>query len=99
MAEVAGGGLLINLLVLTNVASAWFQTGSEWPVGAAWLVVGWQVCAVVVPGLILLLRLWWRRMPDAWFMPVALGFALAGQWMAYPLIFQFPGLIPPVEWS
>lgn len=99
MAEVAGGGLLINLLVLLDVVSTWFQTGSTWPAGARWLVVGWQACAVAVPGLILLLRLVWRKMPDAWFMPVALGFALAGQWMAYLLIFQFPGLVPPVEWS
>jgi hypothetical protein len=99
VAEVAGAGFLINCLVLPNVAGGWLDSGASWPGTARLLVLGWVACSLAIPGSILILRLWWRRMPDAWFMPVAAVSALAGQMMANLLIFGFPGLVPPVQWG
>lgn len=98
VAEVAGFGLLCSLLALIDVGVANLETGGQWPAHATTLAVGWALCLIAIPGAILLARARWK-LPDAIFMPGALGLALAGQWMAYLLIFQYPGLIAPHMWE
>jgi hypothetical protein len=99
VAEMGGVGLLIGVLAIIDVAVSWLENGQNWPPGANGLVIGWGACAIAIPGLILLVRAKWRGMPDRYFMPAALGVAVIGLWMAYLLIFRFPGLVPPHFWG
>jgi hypothetical protein len=99
VAEMGGVGLLIGLLALIDVAVSWLENGRDWPPGATGLVIGWGACAIAIPGMILLVRTRWRRMPDRFFIPAALGLAVAGLWMAYLLVFRFPGLVAPQFWG
>lgn len=98
VAEIAGAGLLSTALVLGEIGLARGVAPGEWPQGLSALASGWIGVGFLVPGAILLTRLWWRRMPDQIFMPFALAAALVGQWMGLLILFQYPGLVPPPSW-
>lgn len=98
VAEVAGAGLLTNALVLGEVAQELGVAGRNWPPGVWGLMGGWAGIGFLVPGVILLARLWWRAMPDHIFMPLALAAAVVGQWLGLLLLFRYPGLVPPPSW-
>lgn len=99
LSHITGFGLAGTSLAGIELGLAWVGNPGAWPPAAVALGLLWMAAAIGVPGLLLLLRLFLRRLPDAAIMPAALVSAAVGQWVGFVLLFLYPGLAPLETWT
>lgn len=98
LSSVTGFGLLMTLLVGIDMLSGSLQTPA-WPREAVTLMMIWLICSLALPGLLLGSRLLPRHPPDSLITTAALLSAVVGQFAGLLLLFQFPGLVPPIDFG